>query len=164
MLSTIHSAKGLEYDRVILLDVLDGILPAKPELCCRTPGETQQYEEDRRLFYVAMTRARQQLVLFDCAAERSTFVDEVLSGLPGHRKRRDAEPAGRRTPPPAARAPLPPVDVDSITAVGAHVRHAVFGPGTVESVAGRRVTVRFTAGPRTLDAQVVAERHLMWAE
>ena len=54
--------------------------------------------------------------------------------------------------------------VDSITAVGAHVRHAVFGPGTVESVAGRRVTVRFTAGPRTLDAQVVAERHLMWAE
>ena len=164
LLSTIHSAKGLEYDRVILLDVLDGILPAKPELCCRTPGETQQYEEDRRLFYVAMTRARQQLVLFDCAAERSAFVDEVLSGLPGHRKRHDAEPAGRRTPPPAARAPLPPVDVDSITAVGAHVRHAVFGPGTVESVAGRRVTVRFTAGPRTLDAQVVAERHLMWAE
>ena len=164
LLSTIHSAKGLEYDRVILLDVLDGILPAKPELCCRTPGETQQYEEDRRLFYVAMTRARRQLVLFDCAAERSTFVDEVLSGLPGHRKRPDVEPAGRRTPPPAARAPLPPVDVDSITAVGAHVRHAVFGPGTVESVAGRRVTVRFTAGPRTLDAQVVAERHLMWAE
>ena len=164
LLSTIHSAKGLEYDRVILLDVLDGILPAKPELCCRTPGETQQYEEDRRLFYVAMTRARQQLVLFDCAAERSAFVDEVLSGLPGQRKRRDAEPAGRRTPPPAVRAPLPPVDVDSITAVGAHVRHAVFGPGTVESVAGRRVTVRFTAGPRTLDAQVVAERHLMWAE
>ena len=47
-----------------------------------------------------MTRARQQLVLFDCAAERSTFVDEVLSGLPGHRKRHDAEPAGRRTPRP----------------------------------------------------------------
>ena len=54
LLSTIHSAKGLEYDRVILLDVLDGILPAKPELCCRTPAETRQYEEDRRLFYVAM--------------------------------------------------------------------------------------------------------------
>lgn len=164
----IDGESELEYfelvPRVILLDVLDGILPAKPELCCRTPGETQQYEEDRRLFYVAMTRARQQLVLFDCAAERSAFVDEVLSGLPGHRTRHDAEPAGRRTPPPAARAPLPPVDVDSITAVGAHVRHAVFGPGTVESVAGRRVTVRFTAGPRTLDAQVVAERHLMWAE
>ena len=163
VLSTIHSAKGLEYDRVILLDVLDGILPAKPELSCRTPAETQQYEEDRRLFYVAMTRARQKLVLFDCVAERSTFVEEVLSGLPGHR-RPDAEPAGRRPAPPAVREPLPPVDVESITAIGAHVRHAVFGPGTVESFDGRRVTVRFTAGSRTLDAQVVAERRLMWAE
>ena len=164
ILSTIHSAKGLEYDRVILLDVLDGILPAKPELSCRTPAETQQYEEDRRLFYVAMTRAKQQLVLFDCVAERSTFISEVLSGLPGARRKQDVEPAGRRPAPSAARAPLPPVDVAAITEIGAKVRHAVFGPGTVESVDGRRVTVRFAAGPRTLDAQVVAERHLMWKE
>ena len=163
LLSTIHSAKGLEYDRVILLDVLDGILPAKPELCCRTPAETRQYEEDRRLFYVAMTRARQELVLFDCTAERSSFAQEVLSGLPGHRSRPDAVPAGHR-PAPAARKPLPPVDMASITAVGARVRHAVFGPGTVESAEGGRVTVRFAAGTRTLDARVVADRHLLWPE
>lgn len=164
LLSTIHSAKGLEYDRVILLDVLDGILPAKPELCCRTPSETRQYEEDRRLFYVAMTRARQELVLFDCTAERSSFAQEVLSGLPGHRSRPDAVPAGHRPAPAAARKPLPPVDITSITAVGARVRHAVFGPGTVESAEGGRVTVRFAAGARTLDARVVADRHLMWPE
>ena len=163
LLSTIHSAKGLEYDRVILLDVLDGILPAKPELCCRTPAETRQYEEDRRLFYVAMTRARQELVLFDCTAERSSFAQEVLSGLPGHRSRPDTVPAGHR-PAPAARKPLPPVDVAAITAVGARVRHAVFGPGTVESAEGGRVTVRFAAGARTLDARVVADRHLLWPE
>lgn len=164
LLSTIHSAKGLEYDRVILLDVLDGILPAKPELCCRTPAETRQYEEDRRLFYVAMTRARQELVLFDCTAERSSFAQEVLSGLPGHRSRPDAVPAGHRPAPAAARKPLPPVDIASITAVGARVRHAVFGPGTVESAEGGRVTVRFAAGARTLDARVVADRHLLWPE
>ncbi|MED9883715.1 ATP-dependent helicase [Gemmiger sp.] len=164
LLSTIHSAKGLEYDRVILLDVLDGILPAKPELCCRTPAETRQYEEDRRLFYVAMTRARQELVLFDCTAERSSFAQEVLSGLPGHRSRPDAVPAGHRPAPAAARKPLPPVDMAAITAVGARVRHAVFGPGTVESAEGGRVTVRFAAGARTLDARVVADRHLLWAE
>lgn len=164
LLSTIHSAKGLEYDRVILLDVLDGILPAKPELCCRTPAETRQYEEDRRLFYVAMTRARQELVLFDCTAERSSFAQEVLSGLPGHRSRPDAVPAGHRPAPAAARKPLPPVDMAAITAVGARVRHAVFGPGTVESTEGGRVTVRFAAGARTLDARVVADRHLLWPE
>ena len=164
LLSTIHSAKGLEYDRVILLDVLDGILPAKPELCCRTPAETRQYEEDRRLFYVAMTRARQELVLFDCTAERSSFAQEVLSGLPGHRSRPDAAPAGHRPAPAAARKPLPPVDMAAITAVGARVRHAVFGPGTVEGAEGGRVTVRFAAGTRTLDARVVADRHLLWPE
>ena len=164
LLSTIHSAKGLEYDRVILLDVLDGILPAKPELCCRTPAETRQYEEDRRLFYVAMTRARQELVLFDCTAERSSFAQEVLSGLPGHRSRPDAVPAGHRPAPAAARKPLPPVDMAAITAVGARVRHAVFGPGTVESAEGGRVTVRFAAGARTLDARIVADRHLLWPE
>lgn len=164
LLSTIHSAKGLEYDRVILLDVLDGILPAKPELCCRTPAETRQYEEDRRLFYVAMTRARQELVLFDCTAERSSFAQEVLSGLPGHRSRPDAVPAGHRPAPAAVRKPLPPVDMAAITAVGARVRHAVFGPGTVESTEGGRVTVRFAAGARTLDARVVADRHLLWPE
>ena len=164
LVSTIHSAKGLEYDRVILLDVLDGILPAKPELCCRTPAETRQYEEDRRLFYVAMTRARQELVLFDCTAERSSFAQEVLSGLPGHRSRPDAVPAGHRPAPAAARKPLPPVEMAAITAVGARVRHAVFGPGTVESTEGGRVTVRFAAGARTLDARVVADRHLLWPE
>lgn len=164
ILSTIHSAKGLEYDRVILLDVLDGILPAKPELSCRTPAETQQYEEDRRLFYVAMTRAREQLVLFDCAVEPSGFVGEVLSQLPGHRRRQEVEPAGHRPAPPPVRKPLPPIDITAITEVGTHVRHAVFGSGTVESVSGPRVTVRFAAGVRTLDAGVVAERHLMWKE
>lgn len=164
ILSTIHSAKGLEYDRVILLDVLDGILPAKPELSCRTPAETQQYEEDRRLFYVAMTRAREQLVLFDCAVEPSGFVGEVLSQLPGHRRRQEVEPAGHRPAPPPVRKPLPPIDIATITEAGTHVRHAVFGSGTVESVSGPRVTVRFAAGVRTLDAGVVAERHLMWKE
>lgn len=164
ILSTIHSAKGLEYDRVILLDVLDGILPAKPELSCRTPAETQQYEEDRRLFYVAMTRAREQLVLFDCAVEPSGFVGEVLSQLPGHRRRQEVEPAGYRPASPPVRKPLPPIDIAAITEVGTHVRHAVFGSGTVESVSGPRVTVRFAVGVRTLDAGVVAERHLMWKE
>ena len=164
LLSTIHSAKGMEYDRVILLDVLDGILPAKPELCCRPPAETRQYEEDRRLFYVAMTRARQELVLFDCTAERASFAQEVLSGLPGRRSRPDAVPAGHRPAPAAARKPLPPVDMAAITAVGARVRHAVFGPGTVESTESGRVTVRFAAGARTLDARVVADRHLLWPE
>lgn len=73
-------------------------------------------------------------------------------------------PRGTALPRRAARKPLPPVDMAAITAVGARVRHAVFGPGTVESAEGGRVTVRFAAGARTLDARVVADRHLLWPE
>ena len=168
VLSTIHSSKGLEYDRVILLDAFDGVLPAKPEICCRTPDDTRQYEEDRRLFYVAMTRARHKLVLFDCKTMPSTFVQEVVFNLPESRAERERAKAetdrvlGRNmpaTPKPA----LPPVDLDAVTWVGAAVQHAVFGRGVVTEFDGRFVTVEFSgARIKKLDAALVAEKHLLW--
>ena len=158
-LSTVHSAKGLEWNAVLIIDLVEDRFPSRHAL-----ARPEDFEEERRLMYVACTRARQELVLFDCTAERSSFAQEVLSGLPGHRSRPDAVPAGHRPAPAAVRKPLPPVDMAAITAVGARVRHAVFGPGTVESTEGGRVTVRFAAGARTLDARVVADRHLLWPE
>jgi DNA helicase-2/ATP-dependent DNA helicase PcrA len=56
VLSTIHSAKGLEFDTVFLIHALDGILPSHYAL--RTPEET---DEERRLLYVALTRAETSL-------------------------------------------------------------------------------------------------------
>ena len=81
LLSTIHSSKGLEYDTVYLLDVLDGILPltATPD---PTDEARRRYQEERRLFYVGMTRAKNHLFLFDCAANASAFVSETLRVLP----------------------------------------------------------------------------------
>lgn len=56
ILSTIHSAKGLEYDAVYVIHAADGNIPA--DLACGSPEEI---EEERRLFYVACTRAKQHL-------------------------------------------------------------------------------------------------------
>lgn len=81
-LSTIHSSKGLEYDCVYLLDVLDGILPGRTAETARTPEEIRQYEEERRLCYVGMTRARRELNLFVCADQKSEFVTEIQRSLP----------------------------------------------------------------------------------
>jgi DNA helicase-2/ATP-dependent DNA helicase PcrA len=53
ILSTIHSAKGQEWDAVFVLNATDGAIPT-----CRAGGSTLQLEEERRLLYVAMTRAR----------------------------------------------------------------------------------------------------------
>ena len=52
-ISTIHSAKGLEWDSVHVLAVYDGNFPA-----CMSAGTSEQIDEERRLLYVGMTRAR----------------------------------------------------------------------------------------------------------
>lgn len=80
ILSTIHASKGLEYDTVYLMDVTDGILPAQmlknPE---KASGEEREnYEEERRLFYVGATRAKSELYVFTMGKPHS-FCKELLS-------------------------------------------------------------------------------------
>ncbi len=58
VLSTVHSAKGMEWDTVYLLNVVDGSFPNE-----FAAGKPEAIEEERRLLYVAMTRARDELVL-----------------------------------------------------------------------------------------------------
>lgn len=87
ILSTIHSSKGLEYDTVYLLDMLDDILPAVTEP--KNPEEQRQYEEERRLFYVAMTRAKNHLYLFSCRDRSSAFIRELRQNLPVERQEAD---------------------------------------------------------------------------
>ena len=78
MLATMHSAKGLEFDVVYILDAMEGVTPHHKALL------PDDIEEERRLFYVAMTRARNRLHV--CAAreryrkpaEVSRFVYEYL--------------------------------------------------------------------------------------
>lgn len=57
-LMTMHSAKGLEFDCVYIIDAVEGITPYKK---AKTPAEL---EEERRMFYVAMTRARHELMIY----------------------------------------------------------------------------------------------------
>ena len=58
MLSTIHSAKGMEWDTVYLLNVVDGSFPSE-----FSTGKPELIEEERRLLYVALTRAQNDLAL-----------------------------------------------------------------------------------------------------
>ena len=84
ILSTIHASKGLEYDTVYLLDVIDGILPDQiPKSLKNAPKEDiEAYEEDRRLFYVGVTRAKNRLLVFTMKNQPSKFCMELLGKEP----------------------------------------------------------------------------------
>lgn len=79
VLSTVHSSKGLEYDTVYLMDVVDGVFP---ESISKNPKAIDQkgqaaYEEERRLFYVGVTRARDRLCVFRLSDQKSSFCREL---------------------------------------------------------------------------------------
>ena len=84
ILSTIHASKGLEYDSVYLLDVIDGVLPAQipKDLKKAEKAELEAYEEERRLFYVGITRAKNQLYVFTMKTQHSAFCDELFQRTP----------------------------------------------------------------------------------
>jgi DNA helicase-2/ATP-dependent DNA helicase PcrA len=72
ILSTIHSAKGLEWDAVYVLHAADGNLPSD-----MATGSEAEIEEERRLFYVALTRAKNRL--FVCYPQRYYFANRRQS-------------------------------------------------------------------------------------
>ena len=76
-IATLHSSKGLEFDKVWIINVNEEIIPY------RKAQLESQLEEERRLFYVGMTRARKELRLcyvyqqYDKKMEKSRFLDEI---------------------------------------------------------------------------------------
>lgn len=74
-ISTIHSAKGLEYDNVFILDLVDGEFPQKNIL---NAMDKTILEEERRLFYVAMTRAKKSLNLFTLKTRNEKNVESSI--------------------------------------------------------------------------------------
>ena len=145
-LMTLHNAKGLEFRAVFVTGMEEGVFPHARSL------EEQGLEEERRLFYVGVTRARERLVLTHATARSlwgtrsynlaSRFLDELGSGTERERLRPSSWSAhGQRAAAAAPRAELPQV------ATGDSVRHSTLGDGVVVRIeAGGIVTVRFADG------------------
>ena len=150
VMMTMHSAKGLEFPTVFIVGAEESIFPG-----IRAIGEPEEMEEERRLCYVAITRAKRQLYL-SCARQRmlfgrttsnrvSRFVDEIpeehiKKNVPkgyGYREQRQDNPYRHKRPPEprphAVSAPSAPKSGASAVSfsVGDRVQHKAFGPGTL---------------------------------
>ncbi|RMD79181.1 MAG: DNA helicase II [Gammaproteobacteria bacterium] len=149
-LMTLHAAKGLEFPLVILTGLEEGLFPH--QLAMEEPG---RLEEERRLCYVGLTRARRELVLTYAESRRLrgsetlTRPSRFLGEIPGELLR-EVRPRAAVRPTLAARAArrgLAPEDGPAGLRLGQRVRHAKFGEGVVLAYEGggphARVEVRF---------------------
>lgn len=162
-LMTIHTAKGLEFDKVFLAGLTEGVFPSARSLEER---KTDALEEERRLCFVAVTRARKQLYLtesegfgikgYSKAPSRFVFdIDEglleVIGNIPAELKSEyvcQVREFDKKVP--------------VVYRVGDQVRHKVFGEGMIESVdeANRTYYIRFVNGIKPISFGYTGLAHI----
>ncbi|TGB03782.1 ATP-dependent helicase [Halobacillus salinus] len=151
-LSTFHSAKGLEYDRVFMIDLVNGVIPSDDDMERFRNKDTAPMEEAVRLFYVGMTRARTNLELLtyqykaDERLTESIFVTNM-----------------RRILKPAASGALTGegLSADDIE-LGKEIVHRKFGPGVITEYGGDSMGIQFEeAGFKELLVDVCIDNGLL---
>lgn len=154
ILSTIHSSKGLEYDRVYLIDVIDGFFPeiVVTNYDNADEEEISAYEEERRLFYVAVTRARDELCVFSYSKEPSCFTDQFFAV--------ENKPE-RFTVPDTAISKREYIEYKRRFRVRSLISHKHFGMGEITEISGDIITVSFYMGiTKKLSLRVLFEQGL----
>lgn len=163
-LSTIHASKGLEYDTVYLMDVIDGILPEQVPASQRfaSKKEKEIYEEERRLFYVGVTRAKNRLYLFT-ANRKSTFCEDFFGK--GAKKQaidfKALKSTSSSTQTDNARREEICRQFHEQFDVGSIVTHFKFGEGVILKITEKQIVVQFADKTRRLDLFLTAQKHLV---
>ena len=148
---TMHRSKGLEFETVFVIDLIEGVIPSvKLDDVSSKEDKSlkEEYEEEVRLFYVAMTRAITNLELltyssrFEKKVEISTFYHQIDALInPNKVKEKD------RVKEKSVDIQLNPNSIQdpSIIQNGLVIHHRVFGEGTIQSNTGGVITIQFNS-------------------
>lgn len=166
--STLHSAKGLEFKRVYMIDLIDGILPSSADMEKKAGGNQAPLEEAVRLFYVGMTRAKLELELITYKERDGEKVKESPFVTDIRRLEAPSRPASPKETPRKARIvkPAVPSNPNAIQSaaqlkVGRSILHRAFGQGKVIQLSGDLVEIRFHAGVKKLSVNACLEMGLL---
>ncbi|WP_409343304.1 ATP-dependent helicase [Paenibacillus sp. MBLB4367] len=189
-LSTFHSAKGLEFERVFMIDLIDGIIPSSEDIKKLEDGNRDDMEEAVRLFYVGMTRAKTHLELLaygtrdGVKVRESRFMTNVrhiqdppkpaAAGQGSGKRVEDAKlssykPKGGSTAAPRVSKAAKPKAAYNPNAIKHRSRltprtaitHRAFGRGEVEKLEGDFIHIRFKTGMKVLSIEACVELGLL---
>ncbi len=146
-LSTLHSSKGLEFKRVFMIDLIEGQIPTKDSIKLDSTGDSTALEEERRLWYVGMTRAKENLELLtvECKSKEdvqpSRFIKEIEAFISNNTNTKGTNIA------------LKPTSM---------VRHKKFGLGIVKAIKDKLITIDFDEkGEKQLAVDTCIKRNLL---
>lgn len=166
-LLTFHASKGLEFNTVFLIDCMDGITPSSSALNQHLLHQEEEFEEERRLFYVAMTRARHQLQILSVANKhnmlfnRSVFVKDVHQIL-YPKSATESLPQPKRTASGRSISELKSMNLTTAVdlkayQVGVLIHHQRFGDGTIIDLEGEIATIQFEHEQKRISLRITVE-------
>lgn len=141
-LMTLHTCKGLEFEGVCMIGVENGLLPHASSM-----SSPEEFEEERRLCYVGITRAKSRLMITNARRRRiygntySYQPSDFLTAIPGEVLQKEVALGGYDSPPPSSYRQQPEISLPESTSrtsfkdgdycVGTKVLHPKFGSGVV---------------------------------
>jgi len=159
-LSTFHSAKGLEFDRVYMIDLLEGVIPTRGDMEQKKEGKPEAMEEAARLFYVGMTRAKThlELITYDKRDHEKMLESQFVAAV-----RNIISPPlvipKLNVKPRAKVSPMVTYNQNAIKnanqlKIGSLINHQSFGRGKIVSMTSSSIDIKFNGTIKQLSIEV----------